>query len=98
MKAQTDSLTALLNRETFCAKVKDTLNGSEHGSCHALMMLDIDGFKQVNDLLGHAAGDQVLVAAAKKLRSIVRRNDLVSRIGGDEFMVFLWSSMPIAQN
>ena len=86
--AQTDPLTGLLNRATFAALVNHILSVTEPARCHALLMLDIDGFKQVNDSFGHGAGDQALTDIANDLRAIVRRDDLVCRLGGDEFMVF----------
>ena len=63
----------------------DALNG--HGL--ALMLLDLDGFKQVNDSFGHEAGDRVLTRVARQLESVVRRTDLVTRMGGDEFVIVL---------
>jgi len=52
--------------------------------------LDLDGFKQINDTLGHVAGDEVLKTVARRLESIVREEDTVARVGGDEFMIALW--------
>ena len=88
-RSETDPLTGLLNRTTFIARVNHLLRTSKPGSRHALLMLDIDGFKQVNDVFGHGTGDQALVDIADGITSIVRRGDLVSRLGGDEFLVFL---------
>ena len=78
-----------MNRSTFTARVNDILSLGKPDSRRALMMLDIDGFKQVNDVFGHAAGDQTLVDLGAGLRSMMRRGDLVGRLGGDEFVIFL---------
>jgi diguanylate cyclase (GGDEF)-like protein len=75
-----DSLTGLANR----AAMDDGMTGHD-----ALLFLDLDGFKQVNDELGHVAGDRVLVAVAQRLRRNVASTDLVARFGGDEFAVLL---------
>ena len=56
---------------------------------HALLMIDVDEFKQVNDTLGHNAGDEVLKNLTARISSILRRGDLLGRLGGDEFFVFL---------
>ena len=56
----------------------------------AVVYLDLDGFKQINDTLGHVAGDEVLKTVARRLESIVREEDTVARVGGDEFMIALW--------
>ncbi len=87
--AETDPLTGVLNRTAFAAKVDERIRASRPELRHAMLMLDIDGFKQVNDVFGHGAGDQALEEIANNLRSIVRREDMVARIGGDEFMLFL---------
>ena len=87
--SETDALTGILNRATFAAQVDLTLHNAKPGSCYALLMLDVDGFKLVNDVFGHAAGDQSLVEIAGALRSVTRHDDLVARLGGDEFVLFL---------
>lgn len=83
--AETDALTGLLNRRGL-AKGFDKL-ASSNG--FALLIVDLDGFKQINDTHGHAAGDTVLIEIAERLRDAVRHDDLVSRTGGDEFVLFV---------
>ena len=87
--AESDPLTGVLNRSAFVARVNDALQASDPESRHALLMLDIDGFKRVNDVFGHGAGDQALLDIANGLRLSVRQGDFVGRLGGDEFVVFL---------
>jgi diguanylate cyclase (GGDEF)-like protein/PAS domain S-box-containing protein len=87
-QAQHDALTGLANRSSFEQRLERVLAGPERQQA-ALLLLDLDGFKAVNDRYGHAAGDAVLVATAERLRSTVRKDDLVARFGGDEFVVIL---------
>ncbi len=86
-----DSLTDLANRDCFQEKlgqaVEHSRNDSQHG--FAVMLLDLDRFKIVNDSLGHAAGDELLKVVARRLRACVRPNDLVARLGGDEFAILI---------
>lgn len=86
--AESDSLTGVLNRAVFALQVNDILKNPASCSSNVLMMLDIDGFKQVNDAFGHGAGDDTLIDVADALRSILRGGDLVGRLGGDEFLIF----------
>lgn len=89
-KATTDPLTGLLNRRAFMDEVQRHVarldRENEGGS---LMFVDLDDFKAVNDRLGHAEGDNVLVQIADMLRKLVRPGDLIGRLGGDEFAVWL---------
>ncbi len=88
-RSEEDPLTHLLNRSAFIEKINNILSVSSTENQHALFMIDIDNFKLVNDTLGHGAGDKVLVDIARYIRSVLRAKDLIARIGGDEFMIFL---------
>jgi diguanylate cyclase (GGDEF)-like protein len=84
----TDELTGLANRGLFMRLLAQTLSGAERSKTRtAVLFIDVDNFKSVNDAHGHAAGDAVLVEIARRLRRAVRPNDLVARVGGDEFVV-----------
>lgn len=87
-QAEHDALTGLVNRRSFIARVDDELASAPVAGSRALLFLDLDRFKDVNDSLGHAAGDELLVGVADRLRASVRPHDLVARLGGDEFVVF----------
>lgn len=87
-KSQIDFLTGLYNRETFLEKVQTALEQQEEHQIGALLIMDLDHFKEVNDRMGHGMGDAVLRETASTLRSFFRREDIVGRLGGDEFMVF----------
>lgn len=89
MVARTDSLTACLNRGAFTAKVSLLLAQRKPGSTGALLMIDADNFKAINDLFGHDAGDEALTIIARSIRTILRAGDLVGRMGGEEFGVYL---------
>jgi diguanylate cyclase (GGDEF)-like protein len=85
-----DALTGLPNRLLLQDRVAQALMRSErHGVRHAVVFIDLDNFKNINDSLGHHIGDQVLQAIAKRLAPCVRETDTVARIGGDEFFVSL---------
>lgn len=91
-QAQTDSLTGLYNHRTFHERLRSELaRANRAGDSVALLMADIDDFKRVNDVHGHAAGDQLLAALADLLRSSVRASDVVCRIGGEEIAVIMAS-------
>lgn len=84
--ARHDSLTGLMNRTGLAAALDDGGFAASEASI-AYLFLDLDGFKRVNDTLGHAAGDQLLVEIAARLRATVAGGDVVARLGGDEFLV-----------
>jgi len=89
--AEHDGLTGLHNRTYFHAILERTVERvrrSEKATC-ALLYIDLDNFKYVNDTLGHAAGDKLLVDVAQMLNGRIRRSDLVARLGGDEFVVLI---------
>ncbi len=95
-EATRDELTGLLNRRA----VLDVLALAEHdptaGSETAVLLLDLDGFKGINDLHGHHAGDHVLIGVARRLEKCVRPTDAVARLGGDEFVVVVRGGDPHA--
>ncbi|WP_225923678.1 EAL domain-containing protein [Pseudomonas azerbaijanorientalis] len=85
-----DGLTNLPNRSLLLDRLQHALDGCvRNGECAALMFLDLDGFKNINDLHGHHIGDKVLCLAAARLNGAVRVSDTVARLGGDEFVVLL---------
>ena len=89
-QASHDSLTGLPNRAFFEGRLSRTLrNANKYQEHMALLFLDSDNFKEINDSRGHAAGDEVLVSVATRVRAQLRENDLVARLGGDEFAVLL---------
>jgi diguanylate cyclase (GGDEF)-like protein len=87
--AQHDGLTQLPNRLLFNARLDDALKEVNAGVSCALLCLDLDGFKDVNDRLGHAAGDVLLQEVAQRLLKCVRKDDTAARLGGDEFAIVL---------
>jgi diguanylate cyclase (GGDEF)-like protein len=86
--ARTDPLTGLANRRAFEQELEERLT-LVRGEPFAVIMLDVDGLKQVNDARGHAAGDAVLKRVASVLSAHLRQDDLVTRWGGDEFVLLL---------
>jgi diguanylate cyclase (GGDEF)-like protein/PAS domain S-box-containing protein len=90
LAAHHDGLTGLPNRTLFDDRLELTLASARRDSrAFALLYLDLDLFKPVNDRMGHAAGDEVLREVAARIRSVVRESDTVARMGGDEFAVIL---------
>jgi diguanylate cyclase (GGDEF)-like protein/PAS domain S-box-containing protein len=87
--AHHDTLTALPNRMTFLARLENLLKTVDETTSCAVLYVDLDRFKPVNDTLGHQIGDLVLQAAAERIRAQLRETDVVARLGGDEFAVLI---------
>ncbi len=88
--ANLDALTGLSNRRHFLNEVEVELRAAQRtGNQAALLFIDLDGFKQVNDIYGHEMGDLLLVEAAQRIKQCTRSTDLLGRLGGDEFIVLL---------
>ena len=89
-RALHDALTGLPNRRLFCDRLQQALARSQRQrEGFAVMFIDLDGFKQVNDSLGHASGDELLVEVARRLERVLRASDTCARWGGDEFALLL---------
>lgn len=89
-QAMRDGLTRLANRRLFLDRLGHALARSQRSSALlAVLYIDLDGFKEVNDNLGHATGDQLLTLVAERLRGIIRPSDTTARLGGDEFAVLV---------
>ncbi|MBF0381132.1 MAG: EAL domain-containing protein [Magnetococcales bacterium] len=89
-QAKFDPLTKLPNRNLFQDRLQQTiLHADRNKQPFALMVIDLDRFKWINDTLGHDTGDELLIEASKRIKGVVRRTDTVSRLGGDEFTVIL---------
>ena len=88
--ARTDQLTGLANTRAFGERAEfELLRARRYGRALSMLYIDLDGFKAINDKMGHAAGDVVLQRTAGALRESLRRTDIVARLGGDEFAVLL---------
>ncbi|MGC8468256.1 MAG: diguanylate cyclase domain-containing protein, partial [Acidithiobacillus sp.] len=85
-----DDLTGLPNRRLLENQLEqDMARSTRHGKLLAVCMLDLDGFKPINDGYGHDAGDEVLAALGQRLRAVLRKSDFVARLGGDEFVLLV---------
>ncbi len=93
-KSQTDLLTGLLNKVSFEEKCNEYLDKKINGAKSTLFIFDLDNFKDINDTHGHAAGDEVIKFFGKTLLGYFHPDDLIGRVGGDEFMVLVLGEMP----
>jgi len=90
-RATRDQLTGVLNREGFTSQANDLLDqGARYGVGFAVVYMDIDRFKAINDTFGHELGDRALKNTATRIRDAARRQDLLGRMGGDEFVLLLY--------
>ncbi|GAA0810369.1 putative bifunctional diguanylate cyclase/phosphodiesterase [Spirilliplanes yamanashiensis] len=92
--ASHDVLTGLANRALFADRVAAATGRAQPGATTSVVLVDLDDFKTVNDTLGHAAGDALLVQVAERMRHELRPGDVVARLGGDEFALLLTTSQP----
>ena len=84
-----DALTSVPNRRTFLERLDQAFEQARHGRSCAVLLIDLDGFKAINDTYGHAAGDRVLMHVAQQIDALVPSRDVAARLGGDEFAVLL---------
>ena len=92
-----DTLTDLPNRRFFLAYLEETIDRSEFDQEElAVLALDVDRFKQINDTFGHDVGDELLRQLARRLTSVLRKQDMIARLGGDEFAVLIRFNDPSA--
>ncbi|MDO6425901.1 EAL domain-containing protein [Thalassotalea sp. 1_MG-2023] len=87
--AETDHLTKLPNRLALTNRLANSLERVERRGAMAMLSLDLDGFKNVNDTMGHDAGDKLLILVANRILKVLRKEDFLARLGGDEFIVLL---------
>lgn len=92
--ADHDGLTGLPNRQVMRAKLDEALTAARRGRGFAYHALDLDRFKTINDTMGHAAGDDLLIQVAERLRSCVESSDMIARLGGDEFAILQLCAEP----
>ena len=88
-RMDTDPLTGVLNRRAFVERFTALIAAAQPDAGHALLLVDIDDFRRVNEHFGHAVGDQALIDIARSLKAAVRKEDLLGRLGGDEFLICL---------
>ena len=87
IRAEYDGMLGVLNRETFTGLAKQKISESEENK--SLILFDLDGFKNINDKYGHMAGDHVLIKVCECVKGAIRSNDILGRMGGDEFAIFI---------
>lgn len=88
--AHHDTLTGLLNRLAFLEKLSEAIYLAKiEGTQLAVLFLDLDGFKEINDTYGHECGDQILIIFAERLQSALRNKEIIARLGGDEFIIVI---------
>ncbi|MCB9498703.1 MAG: EAL domain-containing protein [Bacillales bacterium] len=87
--AETDAVTQLRNRYSAQKMIEKRLSEKPENEIDSLIMIDIDSFKQINDTIGHSEGDRALRIIAREIQSVFRKNDIMARYGGDEFIVYL---------
>jgi diguanylate cyclase (GGDEF)-like protein len=96
-QAQHDPLTGLLNRRRLIEVLQDLLTSKTPSArCFAVIFMDLDGFKSVNDTYGHEAGDQVLIEVARRMQRTSRGADILARVAGDEFVIILNNIITVA--
>lgn len=89
LAAECDAMTGLLNHEITLRRISEYLESEGFGGSHALFMVDIDFFKEVNDTVGHQAGDNVIGMVSSGIKGLFRSDDIIGRMGGDEFLVLM---------
>ncbi|WP_300848367.1 sensor domain-containing diguanylate cyclase, partial [uncultured Bilophila sp.] len=89
LQAETDPLTGLYNKRTASARIAACLEEGRPAGLHALLVIDINHFKRINDTCGHLSGDEALAEMARRLLTAIRQHDIAGRVGGDEFIVLL---------
>lgn len=92
-KAEIDKLSNVMNKATFQEEVENHLAQTKDAVYHAFVMIDMDNFKQVNDMLGHSYGDQVIIRFGKLLKTLYSSDTIIGRLGGDEFALYIEAKM-----
>ncbi len=93
-KIELDGMTGLLNKVATQVSIEDYISNCDIGICHAMLMIDTDNFKSINDTFGHQYGDRVIKFVARAIKETFRESDYVGRMGGDEFLVFMKHTTP----